>query len=108
MRLVREGRLRIEWADRHMPVLRHIRARFAKERPFEKPKDFSDNAVVGDSIMTLLENTKAIGIDPAKATLWVGPKLEFDATREKFVSSAPANKLLTRPYRAPFIVPDKV
>jgi adenosylhomocysteinase len=33
MRLVREGRLRIEWADRHMPVLRQIRARFAKERP---------------------------------------------------------------------------
>ena len=33
MRLVRGGRLRIEWADRHMPVLRQIRARFAKERP---------------------------------------------------------------------------
>ncbi len=33
MRLVRAGRLRIEWADRHMPVLRQIRARFAKERP---------------------------------------------------------------------------
>ncbi|HUK64743.1 MAG TPA: adenosylhomocysteinase [Dongiaceae bacterium] len=31
--LAREGRMRIEWADRHMPVLRTIRARFAKERP---------------------------------------------------------------------------
>src|SRR5206468_6154043 len=29
----REGRRRIEWADRHMPVLRAIRARFARERP---------------------------------------------------------------------------
>src|SRR6266498_2982718 len=28
-----EGRLRIEWADRHMPVLRDIRARFEKEQP---------------------------------------------------------------------------
>lgn len=27
------GRLRIEWADREMPVLRSIRDRFAKERP---------------------------------------------------------------------------
>jgi len=27
------GKLRIEWADRHMPVVRAIRARFAKERP---------------------------------------------------------------------------
>ena len=31
--LARAGRMRIEWADRHMPVLRAIRARFAKERP---------------------------------------------------------------------------
>ena len=31
--LAREGRMRIEWADRHMPVLRAIRTRFAKERP---------------------------------------------------------------------------
>ena len=33
LKLAREGRLRIEWADRNMPVLRAIRARFAKERP---------------------------------------------------------------------------
>ncbi len=33
--LAREGKLRIEWADRHMPVLRTIRARFAKERPLK-------------------------------------------------------------------------
>ena len=33
--LARSGRLRIEWADRHMPVLRSIRARFAKEKPLK-------------------------------------------------------------------------
>ncbi len=32
-RLARAGRARIEWADSNMPVLRAIRARFAKERP---------------------------------------------------------------------------
>ena len=31
--LADEGRLRIEWADRHMPVLRDIRSRFEKEQP---------------------------------------------------------------------------
>ncbi len=31
--LADEGRLRIEWADRHIPVLRDIRARFEKEQP---------------------------------------------------------------------------
>ena len=33
--LAGEGRLRIEWAERHMPVLRAIRARFAKQRPLD-------------------------------------------------------------------------
>src|SRR5438552_12138159 len=33
--LARRGRMRIEWADRNMPVLRAIRARFAKERPLK-------------------------------------------------------------------------
>jgi adenosylhomocysteinase len=31
--LAERGRMRIEWAEGHMPVLREIRARFAKERP---------------------------------------------------------------------------
>jgi len=35
MKLAREGKRRIEWADRHMPVVRAIRARFAKERPLK-------------------------------------------------------------------------
>jgi adenosylhomocysteinase len=34
-RLAREGRMRIEWAEHNMPVLRAIRARFAKERPLK-------------------------------------------------------------------------
>jgi adenosylhomocysteinase len=35
MALARAGKQRIEWADRNMPVLRTIRARFAKERPLK-------------------------------------------------------------------------
>ncbi len=34
-KLAEGGRLRIEWAEREMPVLRQIRERFAKERPLE-------------------------------------------------------------------------
>ncbi|CAN5547549.1 adenosylhomocysteinase [soil metagenome] len=33
--LADEGRLRVEWADRQMPVLARIRERFEKERPLE-------------------------------------------------------------------------
>ena len=35
LKLAREGRLRIEWADRHMPVVRAIRSRFARQRPLK-------------------------------------------------------------------------
>jgi len=38
----------------------------------------------------------------------VGRKLKFDGKTEKFVSDAEADKLLTRTYRAPYAVPEKV
>jgi hypothetical protein len=34
--------------------------------------------------------------------------LEFDPATEKFVGDAEADKLRTRAYRAPFVVPEKV
>jgi hypothetical protein len=37
-----------------------------------------------------------------------GRKLRFDPQTEKFISDPEANRLLTRSYRSPFIVPDKV
>jgi hypothetical protein len=38
----------------------------------------------------------------------LGRKLTFDAGTESFVGDSNANRLLTRPYRAPFIVPDRL
>ena len=38
----------------------------------------------------------------------VGRALSFDGKAEKFKGDAEADKLLTRPYRAPFVIPDKV
>jgi len=35
MKLAAQGKLRIEWADKNMPVLRQIRARFQKEKPLK-------------------------------------------------------------------------
>ena len=35
IRLADEGKRRTEWAERSMPVLRQIRARFAKEQPLK-------------------------------------------------------------------------
>ncbi len=33
--LAKKGKLRIEWAEKDMPVLRLIRERFAKEKPLK-------------------------------------------------------------------------
>jgi hypothetical protein len=90
--------------------LGNISYRLAQARPFEKPADLGKDEVVGDSILAMLENTRAIGVDPARATLWVGPKLRFDPRRERFTGpqAAAANRLLTRDYRPPFVVPKKV
>ena len=35
LKLADEGKRRTEWAERSMPVLRQIRARFAKEQPLK-------------------------------------------------------------------------
>jgi adenosylhomocysteinase len=35
MKLATQGRYKIEWAEQEMPVLKQIRARFEKERPFK-------------------------------------------------------------------------
>ena len=37
-----------------------------------------------------------------------GRKLTVDATHESFVDDPEAVKLLTRPYRRPFVVPDSI
>ncbi len=64
---------------------------------------------ITESLEAIADNLKgALNVD-LKATKWqLGPKLAFDPAREKFVDNDKANALLTRPYRAPFVVPDKV
>jgi hypothetical protein len=38
----------------------------------------------------------------------LGRQLQFDPATERFVGDAEANKMLTRKYRAPYVVPEKV
>jgi predicted dehydrogenase len=56
------------------------------------------------------EHLIANGIDPKKTDYQVGPELAFDPEKERFTGegAARANRLLTRPAREPFVVPEKV
>ena len=89
--------------------LGNISYRLGEEAPFEeRPQVFQENAVVSDSMQTVLANTEALGVKPEEATYRLGPKLEFDPEAEQFVKNRKANELLTRDYRKPFVVPKEV
>jgi predicted dehydrogenase len=89
--------------------LGNISYQMGREVPFGKDSEtLGDCEIVRGSVKMVLENTKALGLDPARSTYKLGPKLMFDAEKEKFVDNHAANKLLTRPYRKPFVVPKQV
>jgi len=60
----------------------------------------------------LREHLAVNGVDWTKTEAVLGPWLELDAEKEQFVGggdlAAKANRLMTRPYRSPFVVPEKV
>jgi adenosylhomocysteinase len=62
--LAEKGRLRIEWAEQNMPVLRLIRKRFKKERPLAGVRVSACLHVTTETAM-LMETLKAGGADIA-------------------------------------------
>lgn len=61
-----------------------------------------------DALERMAEHLKDSGVRFEGKNLTVGRKLEFDAKTEQFVNDKEANALLTRAYRKPFAVPEKV
>ena len=61
-----------------------------------------------DSFDRLASHLSANGVDIAMDKLALGDFLKMDPKTEKFIGNAAADKLLTREYRAPFVVPEKV
>jgi predicted dehydrogenase len=61
-----------------------------------------------DSFDRLATHLAANGVDIKVDQLTLGEFLKMDPKTEKFIGNAAADKLLTRDYRAPYIVPEKV
>ena len=59
-----------------------------------------------ETIQTTVKGT--LGLDLSKSTYNLGPMLKFNPDTERFVDNRRANELLTRPYRRPFVVPNRV
>jgi hypothetical protein len=54
------------------------------------------------------EHLAANGVDLAATKAVIGPWLKMDPKTERFENNDAANKLLTRDYRAPYVVPENV
>lgn len=71
-------------------------------------KSTDDNV---ETFQRTLEHLKDNKVDLASVKFHIGPTLKFDPQTESFPGNSAANALLTREYRAPFVVPssaDKV
>jgi predicted dehydrogenase len=68
----------------------------------EKLKSQKDGA---DTVARMIEHLKANEVDLTKDKLTLGVLLKMDPKTEKFIGNEAANKMLTRDYRKPYVVP---
>jgi predicted dehydrogenase len=90
--------------------LANISYRLSEPVPFNaKSKAFGDCKEACETLDRMEEHLgKEHGLKLDAMTYNLGRKLNFNGATESFVDAPGADKLLTRPYRAPFIVPDKL
>ena len=90
--------------------LGNISYRLGEEVPFDRlTKPFGGDKLFHESFEDMKRHLVDAGrMELDKSTCRLGPKLSFDAQAEKFVGAPDANRLLSRPYRAPFVVPEQV
>jgi hypothetical protein len=90
--------------------LGNISYRLGEDVPFDRlPKGFDGDKLFRESFEDMKRHlADAGGVDLAKSTYRLGRTLSYDAQAERFVGAPDANELLSRPYRAPFVVPESV
>ena len=89
--------------------LGNISYRLGWDYPFNhQTTALGESEVITDSLRMVLDNSRALGLDPLKSTYQLGPKLQLNPQTEKFIGNTPADLLLSRFYREPFVVPANV
>ena len=88
--------------------LGNISYRTGQEEAFDlKSRKFHDSPTISAGFEALNDNLRGIGMKLEDTQYQVGKQLEFDPASERFTDEG-ANALLGRPYRKPFVVPEKV
>ncbi|NLH98814.1 MAG: Gfo/Idh/MocA family oxidoreductase [Chthonomonadales bacterium] len=90
--------------------LGNISFRLGTDEPFsgKSAKLGGGNAEVWETFGRFEDHLAANGIKLESATYRLGRRLSIDARSERFVGDEEANRMLTRQYRTPFVVPDRV
>ena len=89
--------------------LANVSYRLGKPQPFnQKTKAFGDDKEAYETLARMEEYLKENQVNLDEAKYQLGPKLTIDAQAERVANNAAANKFLTREYRKPFAVPEKV
>jgi predicted dehydrogenase len=89
--------------------LANVSYRLGEKSSFNKKnKSFGSNKKGYEYIERMQEHLKENGLNLKETDYIVGRNLEFDAKTETIKGDDEANSLLSRNYRAPYIVPDKV
>jgi hypothetical protein len=74
----------------------------------KKKKSFSGNKNAYEYIERMQEHLKENGLKLEEADYIVGRTLNFDSKSESIIGDDEANKMLSRTYRPPYVVPDRV
>ena len=89
--------------------LANISYRLGEKSSFsKKSKSFGDNKNAYEYFERMQEHLKENGLKLEETDYIVGRTLQFDSKTESIKGDQEANDLLTRAYRAPYVVPEKV
>jgi predicted dehydrogenase len=80
----------------------------APHSPEEIRDGLKANPAMAETFARMQEHLGANGVDLGKTPLLLGAHLEMNPETERFNENSRANDLLTREFRKPFVVPDKV
>ena len=90
--------------------LGNISYRLGEDVPFDRLTTIcSSDKIFRESFEDMKRHLADAGrLELANSTYRLGRTLSFDAQAEKFFGAPEANQLLSRPYRGPFVVPERV
>ncbi|MEW6071729.1 MAG: Gfo/Idh/MocA family oxidoreductase [Planctomycetota bacterium] len=90
----------------HLGNISHLLGEESALAAVEDP--FGGSAAANEAFAGFRAHLAANGLDPAQCRIRRGPALTFDAAAERFTGerAEAANRLLTREYRAPFLLPE--